>query len=68
MFEGSIWRVSPGVLHAEMVVDLAGIDSSCGLWNQLGSPHVAVPIRRAVDGDLGTLLRRGVRWIAEVCG
>ena len=49
-----------------MVVHGALVDGGLGLGDELGAPHVAVPFRGAVNGDLGTLLGVGVGWVLEV--
>jgi hypothetical protein len=49
-----------------VVVHSALVDGSFGLRNELSAPHVAVPFRSAVDGDLGTLLGVGVGRVLEV--
>jgi hypothetical protein len=49
--------VGTGVLHGEVVVDLALVDRSAGLRDQLGAEHgLAVPGRGLVVGDLNALL------------
>lgn len=50
-------------LDTEVIVHRASVDTRLGLRNQLCAPHIRVPFRSAVDGDLGPLL--GVR-IARV--
>lgn len=58
-----------GVLahEREVVEDLALVDGSRGLGNQLGTAHVlAVPVGRVVEGDLGTLLGAAVGRVLVV--
>jgi hypothetical protein len=57
-------RVRP--LDREVVEDGALVDRSLGLRDQLGAPHVTVPLRRAVDCDLRALLAAGIAAILEV--
>jgi hypothetical protein len=45
-----------------VVVHLSAVDGGLGLRDELRAPHVAIPLRAAVDGDLGTLLA------ASICG
>jgi len=54
-------RVGVCVLHGEVVEDLALVDGSAGLRDQLGTEHgLAVPRRSLVVGDLDALLGAGV--------
>lgn len=59
----AVLRRRVGVLahHAEVVEHLAAVDSRFRLRDQLGAPHVlAVPEGRAVERELGALLRHRV--------
>jgi len=61
------WRVGAGMLHAEVVEDLALVDRSLGLWDQLRAEHVVVvPNGGGVDGNLDTLLRSSIGRVLEV--
>lgn len=60
--------------HAKMIVHATRVDGGVSLGNQLGAPHVAVPERGVVDGDLRALRGTFVGGILEgrveidVCG
>jgi hypothetical protein len=57
-------RVRP--LDREVVEDGALVDRSLGLRDQLGAPHITVPLRRAVDCDLCALLAAGIADVLKV--
>lgn len=53
--------------QGEVVVDLALVDGSGGLGDQLGAAHVlAVPVGRVVERDLGSLPGTSVGWVLVV--
>ena len=66
VFVRRTWDVGCRPLDREMVVDCALVDSSLRLGNQLCPPHVAVPLRRVIDRDLGTLLAASVSGVLVV--
>lgn len=59
-------RVGGAAHDAEMVVNLAAVDGRGGLRDQLGAAHVlAIPVGRAGQADLGTLLGASVGGVFE---
>lgn len=58
--------VGVGALDGEVVEDGALVDGGFGLRNQFCPPHVAVPLCRVVDGDLGSLLAARVAGVLVV--
>jgi len=54
------WHVGRRPLDGVVVVDCALVDGGLGLGNQLRPPHVTVPLGRAVNGDLGSLLATSI--------
>lgn len=63
---GGAGHVCAGALDGEVVEDGSLVDGGFGLGNQLCPPHVAVPLGRAVDGDLGALLAACVAGVLVV--
>ena len=58
------WSVRVRTLHAEVVEHLALVDGGRRLGDQLRAAHrLAIPVRGAVDGELGALLGAGVGGI-----
>jgi hypothetical protein len=57
--------IGGGSLDREVVVYSALVYGFFRLGNELCSPHIRVPLRSVVNGDLGTLLRAGIGGILE---
>lgn len=63
-----IWCVCVGPLHAEVIVQRTGSQVCSGLRDQLGSPHVRIPLRCVIDGDLDTLVGGGIGGVLVARG
>jgi hypothetical protein len=63
-----VWCVCGGPLHAEVIVQCTGSQVCSGLRDQLGSPHVGIPLRCVIDGDLDTLVGGRIGGVLVVSG
>jgi hypothetical protein len=65
VLERRVRRVGRAAHHGEVVEDGALGDGRGRLRDQLRAPHLAVPLCRVVDANLGALLRRLVGRVLE---
>lgn len=55
-----VWRVGGSLLHAEVIPQGASAEVGLRLRNEFRPPHIRVPQRGGINGDLDTLLAQAI--------